>query len=44
MNGDALTNERLQVQPRTDPGDRLLPLDFPGLEIGTAEYAEGPTG
>ena len=31
--------------PRTDiAAKRVLELDFPGLEIGVAEYAEGPTG
>jgi L-aminopeptidase/D-esterase-like protein len=30
--------------PVTVPNGRPLALDFPGLRVGTAEYAEGPTG
>jgi L-aminopeptidase/D-esterase-like protein len=30
--------------PRTRSGHASLTFDFPGLAIGTADYAEGPTG
>jgi L-aminopeptidase/D-esterase-like protein len=40
-----LNNDQLHPVPRTDmTGARALEFDFPGLEIGVAEYAEGPTG
>ena len=32
------------MEPLTDFGDPALEFDFPGLRIGVAEYAEGPTG
>jgi 6-aminohexanoate-oligomer endohydrolase len=32
------------LKPDTSPGDHVLRFDFPGLEIGTAVYREGPTG
>ena len=39
------SNDALHLIPRTDiQADRRLEFDFPGLEIGVAEYAEGPTG
>jgi L-aminopeptidase/D-esterase-like protein len=39
------TNDSLRLVPRTDfPSGRVLEFDFPGLEIGIAEYDEGPTG
>jgi L-aminopeptidase/D-esterase-like protein len=39
------TNDNLRLVPRTDVvGGRMLEFDFPGLEIGVAEYDEGPTG
>jgi 6-aminohexanoate-oligomer endohydrolase len=38
------TNDLLQLVPRTDLPGPFLELDLPGLEIGAAEYAEGPTG
>ena len=28
----------------SDPGDRVLEFDFPGLRVGIAEYPDGPTG
>ena len=44
MSGPA-TNDLLRLVPRTDfPSARALEFDFPGLEIGIAEYEEGPTG
>jgi len=33
-----------EMQPRTTFSGRTLEFDFPGLEIGVAEYDEGPTG
>jgi 6-aminohexanoate-oligomer endohydrolase len=39
------TNDSLRLVPRTDfPSGRVLEFDFRGLEIGIAEYEEGPTG
>ena len=44
MSGPA-TNDLDHPVPRTDfPRGRVLEFDFPGLEIGVAEYDEGPTG
>ena len=31
-------------EPHIPVGQRTLTFDFPGLEVGVAEYAEGPTG
>jgi L-aminopeptidase/D-esterase-like protein len=49
--GDRPTNRDLVLEPRTDTGvdatgapAEFVEYDFPGVEIGTAEYAEGPTG
>lgn len=40
-----LTNDLLHPIPRTEfPRGRVFEFDFPGLEIGIAEYEEGPTG
>ena len=37
-----LTNDVVHPKPRTDlPPGRTLTFDFPGLEIGVAEYDEG---
>jgi 6-aminohexanoate-oligomer endohydrolase len=38
------TNDLLDLRPRTDLTGPELELDLPGLEIGCAEYDEGPTG
>jgi 6-aminohexanoate-oligomer endohydrolase len=39
------SNDQLHPVPRADiQSKRVLEFDFPGLEIGVAEYAEGPTG
>ena len=44
MTGPA-TNDLHRLVPRTEfPNARVLEFDFPGLEIGVAEYDEGPTG
>lgn len=41
----AASNDRVHPAPRTDiRATRWLDLDLPGLEIGVAEYPEGPTG
>src|SRR2546429_7016987 len=35
----------MRLPPRTDFAEaRALSFEFPGLEIGVAEYDEGPTG
>jgi len=40
-----VTNDLVHPFPRTEfPNARVLEFDFPGLEIGVAEYQEGPTG
>jgi 6-aminohexanoate-oligomer endohydrolase len=39
-----LTNDSTELVPRTTFDGPVLDLDFPGLEIGVAEYDEGPTG
>ena len=38
------TNDTLDLVPRTAFDGPALELDFPGLEIGVAEYDDGPTG
>ena len=44
MSGPA-SNDVVHPVPRTElPTGRVLDFDFPGLEIGVAEYDEGPTG
>jgi L-aminopeptidase/D-esterase-like protein len=39
-----LTNDNTALKPVTTFKGSLLEFDFPGLAIGVAEYAEGPTG
>jgi L-aminopeptidase/D-esterase-like protein len=39
-----LSNDTAQLVPRTSFERPELQFDFPGLEIGVAEYDEGPTG
>jgi L-aminopeptidase/D-esterase-like protein len=39
-----LSNDTAELQPRTSFDGPELRFDFPGLEIGVAEYDEGPTG
>jgi L-aminopeptidase/D-esterase-like protein len=41
---DVMTNDSVRLVPRIPQGGRALEFDFPGLEVGVAEYAEGPTG
>jgi L-aminopeptidase/D-esterase-like protein len=38
------TNDTARLVPRIPQGGRVLEFDFPGLEVGVAEYPEGPTG
>ena len=38
------SNDKAQLAPRTQFDGPSLKFDFPGLQIGVAEYAEGPTG
>jgi len=37
-------NDNTSLKPVTSFAGAALAFDFPGLEIGVAEYAEGPTG
>jgi L-aminopeptidase/D-esterase-like protein len=39
-----VTNDSVALTPRAEFDGPMLELDFPGLEIGVAEYDEGPTG
>jgi len=39
-----LSNDSAELTPRTNFDGRELSFDFPGLEVGCAEYDEGPTG
>jgi 6-aminohexanoate-oligomer endohydrolase len=41
---ERLTNDTAELVPRTGLEGPALSFDFPGLEIGVAEYDEGPTG
>ena len=41
---ELLTNRNTQLTPRTAFDGPTLTFDFPGLQIGVAEYDEGPTG
>ena len=38
------SNDSLRPVPRPVEGGQAVELDFPGLEVGAAEYDEGPTG
>lgn len=40
----SIPNDQSQLQPLVNQGGRELRFDWPMLRIGTAEYAEGPTG
>lgn len=37
-------NEDYALHPQPSNGRAVLAFDFPGIEVGTAEYSEGPTG
>jgi 6-aminohexanoate-oligomer endohydrolase len=39
-----LSNDNIELVPRTAFDGPALDFNFPGLEIGVAEYDEGPTG
>jgi L-aminopeptidase/D-esterase-like protein len=39
-----ITNDNTNLEPKTSFDNQLLRFDFSGLEIGVAEYEEGPTG
>jgi L-aminopeptidase/D-esterase-like protein len=39
-----ITNDSVALVPRTSFDGPALQFDFPGLEVGVAEYDEGPTG
>lgn len=40
----AVGNQDIRLVPQASPGARTVEFDFPGVEVGTSEYAEGPTG
>jgi L-aminopeptidase/D-esterase-like protein len=42
--GDGTSNEDLELTPAHVVGPEVLEFDFPDVEVGTAEYLEGPTG
>ena len=44
MTTERLTNDTVQLVPRTDFDGPALAFDFPALRVGIAEYDEGPTG
>jgi L-aminopeptidase/D-esterase-like protein len=44
MASQALTNDTTELVPHVSFDPPALTFDFPGLEIGVAEYEEGPTG
>lgn len=41
---DAIPNDQSQLRPIVNQGGKELKFNWPMLKIGTAEYAEGPTG
>lgn len=41
---ERLSNDALDLSPRTDVEGAALEFDLPGIEVGVAEYDEGPTG
>src|SRR5918999_680221 len=41
---DPMTNDHLSLTPVTSFAGAMLEFDLPGLSVGVAEYAEGPTG
>jgi L-aminopeptidase/D-esterase-like protein len=43
LNGVAGTVQE-NLKPVVNSGDKLLKFDWPSVEVGTAEYEEGPTG
>ncbi|MFG2000470.1 P1 family peptidase [Spirillospora sp. NPDC048911] len=41
---DVASNAGTEPKPQSSPGRAAVPFDIPGVLVGTAEYAEGPTG
>ena len=39
-----LSNDLLELEPKTNIRNPTLRFDFPGLKIGVATYEDGPTG
>jgi L-aminopeptidase/D-esterase-like protein len=39
-----ITNDNSELEPKTSFDSQLLQFDFPGMQIGVAEYEAGPTG
>jgi 6-aminohexanoate-oligomer endohydrolase len=44
VRGPRLRNDDVTLIPQQSPGQATLEFELPGIEVGTAEYAEGPTG
>lgn len=42
--GDRVGNDDVELTPVHGTGRADVAFDFPGVSVGTAEYAEGPTG
>src|SRR5574343_2070724 len=42
--GDAIPDDQSKLRPVVNQGGKELKFSWPMLKIGTAEYAEGPTG
>lgn len=42
--GDRIGNDDIDLVPTHGQGRGSVAFDFPGVSIGTAEYAQGPTG
>ncbi|MBK1787038.1 P1 family peptidase [Prauserella cavernicola] len=40
----AVSNDDVALTPQPSPGSSTVEFDLPGVFVGTAEYAEGPTG
>src|SRR5947207_884209 len=41
---DIASNDTLDLTPKTEVTGPALSFDFPGVQVGVAEYDEGPTG
>lgn len=44
MDNNILTNDNLELTPKTTYSDPVMKFDFPDVEVGIGEYDEGPTG
>jgi L-aminopeptidase/D-esterase-like protein len=44
MSKNQISNDLVDLKPKTSYRDPVLKFDFPGLKIGIGEYEEGPTG